>query len=101
MAGHENSSTFGKSYAHPVCEIDGPATYLGITGRHEHKQNRRGMGMYRNVQLWQSLPAKSNFRKGVISLLLIRTWRFLVRSYLKQVAMKRNTKFNLSSTEYI
>ncbi|KAN0069665.1 hypothetical protein V8E54_011971 [Elaphomyces granulatus] len=31
MAGHENSSTFGKSYAHPVCEIDGPATYFGIT----------------------------------------------------------------------
>ena len=61
MAGHENPSTFGKSYAHPVCEIDGPATYLGISGRHEHIQNRRGMGMYRNVQLWQSLPAKAEF----------------------------------------
>jgi hypothetical protein len=41
--------------------IDGPATYLGITGRHEHIQNRRGMGMYRNVQLWQSLSAKAEF----------------------------------------
>jgi hypothetical protein len=41
MAGHENPSTSGKSYAQPVCEIDGPATYLGIAGRHEHKQNRR------------------------------------------------------------
>jgi hypothetical protein len=61
MAGHENRTTFGKSYAHPVCEIDGPATYLGITGRHEHIQNRRGMGMYRNIQLLQSLPAKAEF----------------------------------------
>ncbi|KAJ5452017.1 hypothetical protein N7445_000200 [Penicillium cf. griseofulvum] len=61
MAGHENRHTFGKSYTHPVSEIDGPATYLGIASRHEHIQNRRGMGMYRNAQLWQSLPAKAEF----------------------------------------
>jgi len=61
FAGHKNPRTFGKSYAHPVCEVDGPATYLGIASRHGHIQNRRGMGMYRNVQLWQSLPAKAEF----------------------------------------
>ena len=61
LAGHGNPRTFGKSYAHPVCEVDGPATYLGIASRHEHIQNRRGMGMYRNGQLWQSLPAKAEF----------------------------------------
>jgi hypothetical protein len=61
LAGHENPRAFGKSYAHPVCEVDGPATYLGIASRNEHIQNRRGMGLYRNVQLWQSLPAKAEF----------------------------------------
>ncbi|PYI00196.1 hypothetical protein BO71DRAFT_455086 [Aspergillus ellipticus CBS 707.79] len=62
FAGHENHRTFGKSYAHPACEVDGPATYLGIASRHEHIQNRRGMGMYHNTQLWQSLPAKAEFK---------------------------------------
>ena len=34
LAGHENPRTFEKSYAYPVCEVDGPATYLGIASRH-------------------------------------------------------------------
>ena len=44
-----------------MCVVDGPATCLGIASRHGHIQNRRGIGMYRNVQLWQSLPAKAEF----------------------------------------
>lgn len=61
FAGHVNKGTFGRSYAHPLSEVDGPATYLGIPGRHEHIQNRRSMGIHRHPQLWQSLPAKAEF----------------------------------------
>ena len=42
-----------------------------------------------------------NFRKGVISLPLTKRWRCLVCSSLKQVAVKRSTTFNLSSTKSI
>lgn len=58
---HTDARTFGRSYAHPVCEVDGPATYLNIASRHEHIQNRRSMGIHRNPNLWQSLPAKAEF----------------------------------------
>ncbi|OJJ98557.1 hypothetical protein ASPACDRAFT_31552 [Aspergillus aculeatus ATCC 16872] len=72
FAGHIQRDTFGRSYAHPVSEVDGPATYLGILTRHEHIQNRRSMGMHRIPQLWQSLPAKAEFefleREDVMSL---------------------------------
>lgn len=61
FAGHTNRDTYGKFYAHPLSEVDGLATYLGIASRHEHIQNRRGMGMYQNPQLLQSLPAKAEF----------------------------------------
>ncbi|EAW17144.1 uncharacterized protein NFIA_005060 [Aspergillus fischeri NRRL 181] len=71
-AGHIRQDTFGRSYAHPLSEVDGPATYLGVSTRHEHIQNRRSMGMYRHPQLWQSLPAKAEFefqeRSDIISL---------------------------------
>lgn len=60
-ASHTEARTFGRSYAHPVCEVDGPATYLNIASRHEHIQNRRSMGIHRNPNLWQSLPAKAEF----------------------------------------
>ncbi|KAL6229166.1 hypothetical protein BDW75DRAFT_250082 [Aspergillus navahoensis] len=60
-ASHTEARTFGRSYAHPVCEVDGPATYLNITSRQEHIQNRRSMGIHRNPNLWQSLPAKAEF----------------------------------------
>jgi carbonic anhydrase len=56
---HTDARTFGRSYAHSVCEVDGPATYLNIASRHEHIQNRRSMGIHRNPNLWQSLPAYS------------------------------------------
>lgn len=61
FAGQTNRDTYGKYYAHPLSEVDGPANYLGITSRHEHIQNRRGMGMHQNRQLLQSLPAKAEF----------------------------------------
>lgn len=71
-AGHTRQDTFGRSYAHPLSEVDGPAIYLGVSTRHEHIQNRRSMGMYRHPQLWQSLPAKAEFefqdRSDIISL---------------------------------
>ncbi|KAF7169446.1 hypothetical protein CNMCM6106_004351 [Aspergillus hiratsukae] len=71
-ASHTEARTFGRSYAHPVCEVDGPATYLDIASRHEHIQNRRSMGVHRNQNLWQSLPAKAEFefqeREDVIAL---------------------------------
>ncbi|KAG0160181.1 hypothetical protein PDIDSM_7708 [Penicillium digitatum] len=51
----------GKSYAHPLSEVDGPANYLGIASRQEHIQNRRGMGINRNSALSQLLPAKAEF----------------------------------------
>ena len=60
-ASHTEPRTFGRSYAHPVCEVDGPATYLNIASRHEHIQNRRSMGIHHNPNLWQSLPAKAEF----------------------------------------
>ncbi|KAL4954732.1 hypothetical protein BDW69DRAFT_193781 [Aspergillus filifer] len=59
-ASHTKAWTFGRSYAHPVCEVDGPATSLNIASRHEHIQNRRSMGIHRNPNLWQSLPAKAD-----------------------------------------
>ncbi|KAI9035642.1 uncharacterized protein KD926_003153 [Aspergillus affinis] len=72
QAGHVEPRTFGRSYAHPVCEVDGPATYLNIASRHEHIQNRRSMGLYRNPNLWQSLAAKAEFefqeREDIIAL---------------------------------
>ena len=61
-ASHTEPRTFGQSYAHPVCEVDGPATYLNITSCHEHIQNRRSMGIHHNPNLWQSLPAKAEFK---------------------------------------
>ncbi|KAF7128632.1 hypothetical protein CNMCM5793_003483 [Aspergillus hiratsukae] len=71
-ASHTEARTFGRSYAHPVCEVDGPATYLNIASRHELIQNRRSMGVHRNPSLWQSLPAKAEFefqeREDVIAL---------------------------------
>ncbi|PKX95141.1 uncharacterized protein P174DRAFT_510972 [Aspergillus novofumigatus IBT 16806] len=60
-ASHRETQTFGRSYAHPVCEVDGPATYLNIASHHEHIQNQHSMGMHRNPNLWQSLPAKAEF----------------------------------------
>jgi hypothetical protein len=61
FAGQTNRNTYGKSYAHPLSEVDGPANYLGITSRQEHIQNRRGMGLYRNSSLSQLLPAKVEY----------------------------------------
>ncbi|GLI74859.1 hypothetical protein PoHVEF18_003107 [Penicillium ochrochloron] len=61
FAGQNNRDTYGRFYAHPVSEIDGPANYLGIASRSEHIENRRGMGMYQNSHLFQSLPAKAEF----------------------------------------
>lgn len=61
FAGQVNRDTFGKYYAHPLSEVDGPANYLGIASRNGHIQNRRGMGMYQNPHLWHTLPAKAEF----------------------------------------
>jgi carbonic anhydrase len=45
---------------------------LNIASRHEHIQNRRSMGIHRNPNLWQSLPAKAEFefqeREDVVAL---------------------------------
>ncbi|THC93828.1 hypothetical protein EYZ11_006680 [Aspergillus tanneri] len=57
-ASHTEARTFGRSYAHPVCEVD---SYWNIASRYEHIQNRRSMGVHRNPSLWQSLPAKAEF----------------------------------------
>ncbi|KAL4999885.1 hypothetical protein BDV10DRAFT_200538 [Aspergillus recurvatus] len=60
-ASHTEARTFGRSYAHPVCGVDGPAAHLNIATRHEHMQNRRSMAIHHKPNLWQSLPAKSEF----------------------------------------
>ncbi|KAJ5741093.1 Zinc finger C2H2 [Penicillium malachiteum] len=61
FAGHINRDTYGKAYAHPLSEIDGPANYLGIASPQEHIQNRRGMGLYHNSSSPQLLPAKAEY----------------------------------------
>ncbi|KAJ6024796.1 zinc finger protein [Penicillium herquei] len=61
FAGHINRDTYGKAYAHPLSEIDGPANYLGIASRQDHILNRRGMGLYHNNSSPQLLPAKAEF----------------------------------------
>jgi carbonic anhydrase len=61
FAGQNNRDTYGRFYAHPVSEIDGLVNYLGIVSRSEHIENRRGMGIYQNSHLFQSLPAKVEF----------------------------------------
>lgn len=71
-AGHIRQDTFGRSYAHLLSEVDEPATYLGVSTRHEHIQDRRRMGIYRHPQLWQSLPVNAEFefqeRSDILSL---------------------------------
>lgn len=61
FGGHMNRDTHGRSYAHPLSDVDGPATYLGIARREGHIKNRRGMEIHRNTQLYQALPAKLEF----------------------------------------
>ncbi|KAL4900480.1 hypothetical protein BDW74DRAFT_170858 [Aspergillus multicolor] len=58
-----DKKTFGQSYAHPVCEVDGPASFLDIPICHEHTQNRRSMGIHYNLNLWQSPLAKGQMDK--------------------------------------
>ncbi|KAJ5768158.1 hypothetical protein N7533_000741 [Penicillium manginii] len=48
FAGQMKRETFGRSYAHPLSEIDRPANFLGIASREGHIQNRRGMGIYQS-----------------------------------------------------
>ncbi|THC87771.1 hypothetical protein EYZ11_012784 [Aspergillus tanneri] len=59
FAGQTKRDTFGRSYAHRVVEIDGAASFLGIKSRRDHIDNHRSMGVRRNPQLYQSLPAKA------------------------------------------
>lgn len=61
FAGQMKRETFGRSYAHPLSEIDGPANFLGIASREEHIRNRRGMGIYQSFDACQYLPAKQQF----------------------------------------
>ncbi|KAL4925801.1 uncharacterized protein BDV17DRAFT_283674 [Aspergillus undulatus] len=85
FAGQTKRDTFGKSYAHRVVEIDEAATFLGIHTRRDHIKNRRSMGMRRNPNLYQSLPAKAEFdflhREDIIQL------DFQIRSLLKEESM--------------
>lgn len=59
FGGQTKRETFGRSYAHPLSEIDGPANFLGIRSRDGHIQNRRGMGIYQSLGACQYLPAKA------------------------------------------
>ncbi|KAJ5471000.1 hypothetical protein N7530_008357 [Penicillium desertorum] len=61
FGGQMKRETFGRSYAHPLSEIDGPANFLGIASREEHIRNRRGMGIYQSFDACQYLPAKAQF----------------------------------------
>ncbi|CAI7676883.1 unnamed protein product [Penicillium manginii] len=61
FGGQMKRETFGRSYAHPLSEIDGPANFLGIASREEHIRNRRGMGIYQSFDAFQYLPAKEQF----------------------------------------
>lgn len=54
--------TFGRSYAHPLNEIDGPANFLRIASREEHIKNRCGMGIYQSFDACQYLPTKEQFK---------------------------------------
>ncbi|QSS61747.1 hypothetical protein I7I51_03924 [Histoplasma capsulatum] len=58
FAGQISRDMFGRHYAHPLSEIDGPATFLNIDRRSEHVDNRRSMAIHRKPGLWQSLPSK-------------------------------------------
>jgi carbonic anhydrase len=60
-AAHRESRTFGRFYIHPVCEVDGPASYLNIATQPEHIQTQRSISMHWDPPLWQSLPAKVEF----------------------------------------
>ncbi|EEP83037.1 predicted protein [Uncinocarpus reesii 1704] len=72
FASQASSHVFGKSYAHPISEVDGQATYLGIARRESHIKNGRAMTMHHHPQLWRSLPAKLEFefesREDIIQL---------------------------------
>lgn len=61
FAGQTNRDTYRRFYAYLVSEIDSPASYLGIASRSKHIENRRGIGIYQNSHLFQSLPAKAEF----------------------------------------
>ncbi|EGE03442.1 carbonic anhydrase [Trichophyton equinum CBS 127.97] len=72
FAGQKSRYVFGEKYAHPLCEVDGQAMYLGIVPRVDHIKNGRGMHLRRHQHLLQSLPAKSEMefhqRKDVVEL---------------------------------
>ncbi|QVM10690.1 hypothetical protein D8B26_005343 [Coccidioides posadasii str. Silveira] len=59
LASHTDRDRFQKSYTHPLCEVDGQATFLGIKQhRNEHIKTRRSAAIYKQPALWHSLPAK-------------------------------------------
>ncbi|KAM5479793.1 hypothetical protein MaudMau93_007756 [Microsporum audouinii] len=72
FGGQKSRYVFGEKYAHPLCEVDGQATYLGIVPRVDHVKNGRGMHLRRHQHLLQSLPAKGEMdfhqRKDVVEL---------------------------------
>ncbi|GBF62519.1 hypothetical protein TMEN_5065 [Trichophyton mentagrophytes] len=72
FGGQKSRYVFGEKYAHPLCEVDGQATYLGIVPRVDHIKNGRGMHLRRHQHLLQSLPAKDEMefhqRKDVVEL---------------------------------
>uniref|UniRef100_A0A093VU63 Virulence plasmid integrase pGP8-D n=1 Tax=Talaromyces marneffei PM1 TaxID=1077442 RepID=A0A093VU63_TALMA len=72
LAGHRDPNQFRRSYAHPLSDIDGQASYLGIRDRRGHITNRRGMEIHKNQVTWETLPALREFefeeRKDVAAL---------------------------------
>jgi carbonic anhydrase len=72
LAGHRDPNQFRKSYAHPLSDIDGQASYLGTRDRRGHITNRRGMEIHKNQAAWEALPARLEFefeeRKDVVTL---------------------------------
>ncbi|KAI1949847.1 hypothetical protein LOZ57_002325 [Ophidiomyces ophidiicola] len=72
FAGQTTRTMFGSNYAHPVCQVDGQATYLGIEPREDHIKHGCGLQLQRHSQLLQSLPARLEMefhqRKDVIDL---------------------------------
>lgn len=58
LAGQRDPTQFRRFYAHPLSDIDGQASYLGIRDRRGHITNRRGMEIHKNRATWESLPAR-------------------------------------------
>lgn len=58
---YTNANIFRRYYDHPVCRVNGTASFLRILGCDGHIKNHCSILIRRNPQLSHSLPAKEEF----------------------------------------